>query len=170
LASVEGVNADVDLQASQSCTRGAVAKLTYNSILDATYARMANNIYVTEKPTIAKNILKLSSAQGLLTSSGYYDFTGTSPVGDGKFRLSNISTSVISSGTYVGEFDVDASDLGKEATIWYKTDTASATGNKVYAVITEDYTAVTYSHVDLKGNLDATKHELTYVVKILTRL
>ena len=45
-ATVENVNYGVDLAAAEPCSRGAVAKLTYNAILDATYRRIANNIYV----------------------------------------------------------------------------------------------------------------------------
>jgi hypothetical protein len=59
LASVEGVNANVDLRAGDECPRGSVAKLTYNAILDATYARMAKQHLCYREATICKRRIKI---------------------------------------------------------------------------------------------------------------
>ena len=88
-ATVENVNYGVDLAAAEPCSRGAVAKLTYNAILDATYRRIANNIYVTEKPTIAHNVLKLELMEGVITSIDNYDWAGDNAVGEGYIRVTD---------------------------------------------------------------------------------
>lgn len=168
-ATVEGVNLGVDLSAANDCPRGAVAKLTYNAILDATYKRIANNIYVTEKPTIAKDVLKLQLIEGVMTGAEQYDFSGANAPGKGKFRVSDITSKVWidEQGLNVPatfEYDVDTSLLGKGVKVWYKPDAVTASGDKVYAVIGKAADEKTLGHISLKGALKGNENELTYAV------
>ena len=161
-ATVENVNYGVDLSASEPCPRGAVAKLTYNAILDATYRRIANNIYVTEKPTIAKDVLKLELEEGIVTSIGLYDWAGDNAVGEDKFRIVN----EIAADRYEMNFDyeLDNSYLGKEVKVWYKPDSVTASGDKVYAVVEKKAASATLPHIVLKGAVEGKANELTYAL------
>jgi len=161
-ATVENVNYGVDLSADQPCSRGAVAKLTYNSILDATYRRIANNIYVTEKPTIAKNVLKLEVYEGVVTSIDLYDWAGNNAAGEGKIRITNTDKGKASSDTF--DYDLDKSYLGKEVKIWYKPDSVTASGDKVYAIVEQKNAGMTLPHIVLKGAVDKNELKLTYAL------
>lgn len=162
-ATVEGVNLGVDLSAANDCPRGAVAKLTYNAILDATYKRIANNIYVTEKPTIAKDVLKLEMYEGTLSAAGYYDYYGNNAPGNGKFRLSDIKGETKTWST-VFEYDLDSAMLGKKAKVWFKPDSVTASGDKVYAVVAKSTSELNTIHISLKGDVDGKYNELTHAV------
>lgn len=161
-ATVENVNYGVDLSASEPCSRGAVAKLTYNAILDATYRRIANNIYVTEKPTIAKDVLKLELAEGVVTSIGLYDWAGDNAVGEDKFRI--IEKIEANADEFNFDYELDNSYLGKEVKVWYKPDAVTASGDKVYAVVEKKSASATLPHIVLKGAVEGKANELTYAL------
>ena len=170
-ATVENVNYGVDLSASEPCPRGAVAKLTYNAILDATYRRIANNIYVTEKPTIAKDVLKLQLMEGVVTSIDNYDWAGDNAVGEGKFRITwakdteNIDNrDGTANSTWAADYELDNSYLGKAVKVWYKPDSVTASGDKVYAVIEKASSTASLPHIVLKGAIDGEYNELTYAL------
>ncbi|MBR2742397.1 MAG: S-layer homology domain-containing protein [Clostridia bacterium] len=173
-ATVEGINYGVDLGANDPAPRGSVAKLTYNAIFDATYKRIANNIYTTRKPTIAENVLKLQTMEGVISSIGDYDWTGSGTAGDGKIMLDYAddldSNTFAYNGAYgdtwVGDYELDNSYLGKEVKIWYKEDAVSASGQKIYAVIEKTNTSATLPHIVIRGLIgdDQTKHQITYAL------
>jgi len=173
-ATVEGINYGVDLGANDPAPRGSVAKLTYNAIFDATYKRIANNIYTTKKPTIAENVLKLKTMEGVISSIQDYDWTGSGTAGEGKIRLdyaddlSNDFTNYNGNygDTWTGDYTLDNSYLGKEVKIWYKEDPVTASGQKIYAVIEKQNTTATLPHIVIRGLIgdDLTKHQITYAL------
>lgn len=170
-ATVEGINYGVDLAAQADCPRGAVAKLTYNAIFDATYRRIANNIYTTEKPTIAKDVLKLEDVTGVVTSVDDYSWIDKSAVGEGYFEVIDLNNSTninkmikTEEGYGIFKYDIDPALLGKEVKVWFKPDSVTASGAKVYAVVEQKNTTATLPQIVIKGATAGKANEITYAL------
>ena len=140
VADTNRVTDAVDLLPNAAAPRGAVAKLAYNAIMNATYLRIATED--NKNPTIAEDVLKLKSYEGVITGINGY---GEGDTDDNEIKIDGV--------TPIAKFAKDSSYLGLKVTIWYK-GTSDANDvptkfDKVYAVVPETNTSLTLNMADM---------------------
>jgi hypothetical protein len=143
LADANLINEDIPstISSGSAADRGLVAKLTYNTMVNATYQTLATKD--EPSPKIIEKIFKIVPYEGIITGT---QFEGVATNTAKKFRFdANDNTK---DGTYTFE-KVTADMIGTSAKVYLKTDSAGATS--VYAVVaTGKNLVVTVPMADIK--------------------